>query len=400
MKKYFILALFCAFLVTVPAAAQKVTCTDCTHQMPVYYGEGGFIAEATDADEMVVWLASCDGVTRTGELEPDDDGIVSALLMGDLACMSTDKDGNADGIFEVGPVEDGGWYWVTMETNSAVGGLVAKNILENDNMVMPTSAGDGVTMTGGMGAVLLTETATGRAGILPTILPVDPEEVNTCSYTSAGTPAVHTRETANCMLGDGKTVLLVQGPTNIFTGKRSTLGANGRVVRPASGNVTVHADLWGNGTGHFTADSSGDARLGHPGGTRLTATITAELVGDGAAADQNIDGTGPNGAAGAGLTFGLDADSTPSLGVLTIVHDPAYCNPTTKPPVNHAATVKFTATVDDTGRALVTPSIVTTPATGSGVATTHTITVVCPSAAAAANMGTDLVPENPFPTDR
>ena len=395
MKKYLIGALLCALVTIVPLAAQtSVSCDGCTHVVSYYMGEGGLIATAAEDAEMVNWLASCGGVTRTGMLTPNDDGVVSTLFSGDLACA---MDG---GKFEIGPVMDGGWYWITDADNSAVGGLVDMDILDNDHKAEPTGAGDGVTMTMGTGATFLKETSTGRVGILPTILPtmdMEPAAVNNCSYTTANN--VNTRETANCMLGDGGATLLVQGPTNVFTGKRSDLGANAMVTRPASGSVTVQADLWGNGSGHFLADAGvtagTDANLGHEGGTRLDATIAAALAASGPGTGSPIDGTGPDGTAGAGLTF--DATTTTGLGVLTITADPAYCNPTAKPPVNHTATVAFSASLTADQKNQVVPTLKTTPAT-AGTAARHTIMVVCP--AASANMGTELVPENPFPTDK
>ena len=399
MKNYLMVALI---LCAIPAVAfgQDVSCDACTHEVSVYSGEGGLIATADDA-EMVTYVATCEGVTRSGELPANADGVVATLITMEngLACHGDDEDNE----LQLGPIMDGGWFWITDDMNSAVGNLVSQDILENDTTDL-TSAGTGVTMTEGKGAVYLKETNTGRVGILPNILPMpemDPVAVNTCSFT--GTGATAAAETSNCMLGNGGSTLQVQGPTNVFTGKRSDLGANATVTRPASGaGVTVQADLWGNGTGHFTAgtvDNAGatPANLGHAGGTRLAATIQAALASTGPGAGTDIDGTGPGGNAGAGLTF--DNTTTTSLGELTIAPDASYCNPTAKPPVNHTATVTFRAELSTAQQAQVVPSLTTTPAaTDGGVAARHTIMIVCPSASA--NMGTELVPENPFPTDK
>ncbi len=86
MKHITIALVLCA----IPAVAvgQTVTCDDCTHVASVYMGEGGVIATAQEDVEMVTWVATCGGVTRSGELEPNDDGVVSALFAGDLACMA------------------------------------------------------------------------------------------------------------------------------------------------------------------------------------------------------------------------------------------------------------------------------------------------------------------------
>ena len=391
MKKFLMIALLVG---AIPAVAfgQAVTCDACSHDVSVYMGSGGFIAE-TDAEE-VVWVSECDGVTVSGELEPNADGVVAMLFSEDNGLACDDEDGR----LQLGPVMDGGWYWITDDMNSAVGNLVAQVVLDNETTDI-TNAGTGVTMEMGKGAVYLKETSTGRVGILPNILPMpemDPVAVNTCSFT--GTGATAAAETSNCMLGNGGSTLQVKGPTNIFTGKRPDLGANAMVTRPASGSVDVTADLWGNGTGHYTAgtvDNAGTtpANLGHAGGTRLAATIAASLASTGPGDGENIDGTGPGSAEGAGLTFAF-ADG---LGTLTVVPDMDYCNPTAKPPVNHTATVTVTASLDATQKTQVVPTLTTTPA-DAGVAARHTIMIVCPSASA--NMGTELVPENPFPTDK
>ena len=89
------------------------------------------------------------------------------LFTGDYAC---DAD---EGSFDIGPITDGGWYWINDEDNSAIGNLVAKDTLDNAATEL-TGAGDGVTMMAGNGAVFVKETATGRVGILPNILPNPP----------------------------------------------------------------------------------------------------------------------------------------------------------------------------------------------------------------------------------
>ena len=405
MKKFLMIALLVGAIPAV-AFSQDVSCEGCTHEVSVYMGEGGLIATA-DGVDMVTYVATCEGVTRSDQLPANADGVVATLLTMEngLACHGDDE----DNMFQLGPIMDGGWYWITDDVNSAVGNLVSQDILDNETTDITGTTS--VTMTEGKGAVYLKEISSGRVGILPNILPemtTTPDDPNYCSYTSAGSPAVHTRETANCMLGNGGSTLLVQGPTNLFTGKRPDLMANAMVTRPASGSVTVQADLWGNGSGHFLSDTAitagvTDARLGHKGGTRLVATIGASLGASGPGSGQNIDSTGPGGNAGAGLTFVPAAPdgqggTIPNLGQLTIIPDATYCSPTATPPVNHTATVTFSATLTAAEKAYVVPTLVTTPA-AAGTAASHTIMVVCPSASSA-NMGQELVPENPFPTDK
>lgn len=406
-------------------AAQTVTCTGCTHVVPVYMGEGGLIATAGEDAKMVDVVATCGNVTTSNELKPDDDGKIALLFAGDLACA-------AGGSLEIGPVMDGGWYWITDEMSSAVGQLVAKDVLMNDRVKL-TGAGEGVTMSfpgddkkdaEDKGAQLVKESSTGRIGILPTILPEPPvEPAAPCGARLISATRGYARVTSDCMMGDGGTALRVQGPVNAFTGKRAT---GNRIVRPAAGTVDVKIDLWGNGTGHFltsaaaTTDSAATGAAarpgynflrGHEGGAPLELTSAGTnndpVTGGGIAAGLGgvtstplvaaDDNTNPTNSVG-GMNFAV----TGNVGTLTIRPDSAYCAPTAKPPKNNVATVNVSAYVATTLQSQVTPAIAVPGAlagANANRAAVATITVVCPSAAASAHLGRDLVPENPFPVD-
>ncbi|MXX60110.1 MAG: hypothetical protein F4112_11550 [Holophagales bacterium] len=391
MKHITIALVLCA----IPAMAfgQVADCEDCEHQLPIYVGAAGFAATATG--DMVNWRSTCGNTTKTGSLMPGDEGLVAALLDErglNVACS------DEDGTFELGPIMDGGWFWMHMGDNSAVGNIVAMDILDNT----PTEITDSgnVTMMPGAGATVLVDDM-GNFGILPTILPVaemDPPETNTCSYGGAGTTASpYVREDSNCMLGNGGTMIRAQGPTDVFTGMRSDIAPGGTVTRPATGDLTVTVDLWGNGTGHFVttydaAENGANARLGHPGGVPLANTLSAMLGAVGPNAGTAIES---DAAASAGLTFAHDGTS--NVGTLTMTQHASYCAPTATPPVNYSAEVTFTATLDATQKTQVTPTIGTAPA-AAGAAAQFKLTVVCPSASAA-QPGVELVPENPFPVN-
>ena len=77
---------------------------------------------------------------------------------------------------------------------------------------------------------------------------------------------------------------------------------------------------------------------------------------------------------------------------MTVVKNDGYCSKTN----NHTATITITAVITADGAALVTPSV-TRKATGE--AGGITFNVMCPSGLME-NQGQELVPENPFPTDR
>ena len=394
MKKYLILALFVgAFLITAPLAAQTVTCTGCTHEMSYYMGEGGFIATAGEDAEKVTWVATCGGVTTSGELTPNDDGKVSALFSMDngLACHSdsVDDDGLTKNRFRIGPITDGGWYWITDDMNSAIGNLVSMDILENAEVEL-TSAGDGVSMVDGRGAVYVKEASTGRVGILPNILPEPPAKALTpCGYNDAGrgkTPRYTVKNSA-CALGDGGTMIRARGAVDPYTGKHT----DGTMVRrplTATNTTVVTVDLWGNGTGHFnqagTPDgtTTADPRLGHAevplvlGGTDSTTDggFVARIGGIGTTVIGSTPPSAGNPVDG-GATFAVTAD----VGTLTIYADGRYCNPTAKPPVNETEVFTVSAYVGaaDTAAGQVTPRIATVSATNRLAAQTK-ITVVCP----------------------
>ena len=407
MKNYLMFALI---LCAIPAVAvgQTVSCDGCTHSVSVYMGEGGLIA-MTDADE-VTYVATCDGVTRSGELMPNDDGMVSMLLAGDLACM--DEDG---GSFDLGPIMDGGWYWLTMETNSAVGGLVSMDILDND-MVDIADAGEGVKTMMGKGAVLLTESATGRVGILPTILPeppMDPAAVCGPRQSRSWPFAWTGQATSSCMLGGGRTKIRLVGP-----GAHGSMAmiTNGMVYRPNAGTVTVTADLWVDESGSYSTNSDGtdgapttaSIQMGWAGKTAsaagagsgtnwLNATFSGS-VNQGVGAPMVITSGTP--VAGIDVTADGSGSTPTGQATFTVVPDATYCSRTN----NHTAVLNIAATPAATGND-IHPAIATGEAAGLGrsssVAAFAQITqlrVVCPPASSA-NKGQDLVPDNPFPVE-
>ena len=407
MKKLLMTALLISAIPAV-AVGQTVSCEACTHEVSYYMGEGGFIATAGEDAEMVTYVSSCGGVTRSGELAPNDDGMVSMLFSMDngLACHSTatDDDGVTKNRLQIGPVMDGGWYWITDDMNSAVGNLVAQDVLDVKAVDL-TSAGAGVSMAMGKGAVFVKEAATGRVGILPNILPEPPvAALRKCGYTGAFTatsPGVPLK--TECALGDAGTITLAT-VHNSFTGATTRVMDKGTVMRPtgATATVVVTVDLWGNGSGHFvtthdaTTGNGISAGLGQPAlglvaaaraNTRLTGTTFTAKLGSGPTAADLVDAT-----AAGGIT--MDTSTTPNVVTFTIGADSAYCSKTN----NNPAPVAVAASITEAGAALVTPSIKRNATTGAAGATSFT--VVCGSASSSAHQGQELVPENPFPTDR
>ncbi len=407
MKKYLMCALILCAIPAVAAAQVEVNCESCTHEVSVYMGEGGFIATADEDAKMVTWVSSCGGVTVSGELTPNDDGTVSALFTMDngLACM--DEKG---GTFQLGPITDGGWFWITDDMNSAVGGLVAKDVLKND-MATITNAGDGVTMMAGKGAVYLKETSSGRVGILPNILPEPPmAPAAICGpRASRSWPYEYNAQQVNsCMLGGGGTKIRLTGPA--AHGRTGMIGD--AVTRPATGEpLMLKADLWLDETGSYSTNADGEngaptapsIRKGWAGKTAsgrgpgdgmnwLTdVEWTVHLHGGGPLAD----------ATGAGVTIGdSDADGQAEI---SIASNPSYC-----PAIGAQTTATVIIAAGSSGPADIGGVNEIHPGLrsftrGNAPATVlvgqHagiSLSVMCPPRSSA-NQGTELVPDNPFP---
>ncbi len=356
------IALVLSAIPTMAFGQTTVACEACTHDLSFYLGDGGLVAEADGAD-MVTWVATCGGVTHHGELEPNREGVVMLQFM-DSGLVCNEEESR----LQIGPVKDGGWYWLTRDTNSAVGSLVNQDILDNAKGGI-TNAGSGVTMTIGRGAVLLEEAATGRLGLLPNILP-EPQTpaLRKCGYDRKGT--TYTRRIAACALGDGGAIILAT-VTDGITGTTVQIPDGGTVTRAAgTGTVEVLVDLWANGSGHYTTDPAGNARLGHPefGTTALRGTLRLQGV-------SYPISTRTGSQAAALPSGGVTATTVASAATVTIAADSAYCSAANNFPLH----VDVSARLDPEGAAKdqVTPSLTLTGGE-AGLAGKMTFTVICP----------------------
>ena len=392
MKHITIALVLCA----IPAMAfgQTVSCDDCSHTVSVYSGGGGLIATADDAD-MVSYVATCGGLTRHGELAANDDGVVSTLftMANGLACHSE------GGSFRLGPIMDGGWYWITDDANSAVGNLVAEDILDNTTVDI-TSAGDSVTPTMGKGAVYLKHTASGRVGILPNILPEPPMDPATVCGAYRKADKTVAQVTSGCMLGDGSTKVRIVGPGD-FGRTSETLGS-ATVYRNTTVANSVTLDLWTTG-GMVSTDTSDGATPVGTGYAGLGVALGLADAADGVSATVG-GGVGVSllGALGSGnenlaVTDG-DSSVTPATNdrveiTFEDATNSAYCTATSS--TDAVLTVKLVSDQAD-----VMPAVKNLGTTAAAYHGTATVTIKCPPPAAGANMGTELVPDNPFPTDK
>ena len=324
MKYIRVALLLCALPAT--ALAQGVVCRTCDHVAPFFRGTGGFIATVAEGVDEVVFVAFCGNVTVTGEVEVQ--GGKVAQLFNHRNGLACDQDG---GSLEISGLEDGGWYWITDDANSAVGSLIGKDILDNEPTAI-TSAGPGVSMTIGRGAVHLKETATGRVGILPNILPEPPapDAVLCGPRYVARSESFSDQQADSCMLGDGGTRVRLTGPA--AHGRRATI-TSGMVTRPAIGDVVVNADLWVNETGSISTADPATPALGWAGKDSAGAnwlntvfTVALEDAPPGAAQAAALAGAnvvltnsgdspvGTNPAGQAVITISASADYCPASG--------------------------------------------------------------------------------------
>ncbi len=408
MKRVSIALVLCA----IPAMAVgqvTTTCAGCTHALSHYMGAGGFIATATEGTKKVTWLGQCGGVTRTGELVPNDDGLVSALFTREngLACMAEKAS------FELGPIMDGGWFWITDDKNSAVGLLVDKEVykaLKYDAIEL-ASAGDGVKMTAGMGAVYLKETATGRVGILPNILPKPITPLRKCGYTTGGTAASPTYSVLNtsCQLSDGYLKVWARY-ADPLTGATRELMDGGTVVRPGAGVLKIRVDAYGDS--HFTTDpTKHGARLGHKSG--IVANYRADSIRE--MTTQAYVGHRPtqttlkivdrSGGDATGFVHGVRAHGTPGP-TIEIRPDENFCSSKN----NISLPVEHYLNVAPEHRVHITPAIKVLPQwlrpqyrKDLWRITELKFTVVCPpgsgSASTSSDQGQDPGPDNPLPVE-
>ena len=255
------------------------------------------------------------------------------------------------------------------------------------------------------------------------------------------------------MLGGGRTSIRLIGPGSHGATMAIT---NGMVYRPNAGTITVSADLWVDESGSYSIDESGtngapstasiqkgwagktavpgtgsrgsgENWLGATFGASVNATVGAPNVVAPPATDGSFAGaatagvsqlnTGAVSIAPDRTTGGDSPQPNPApvgVGVFTIGPDSAYCSRDN----NHTAVVNIAATPTATPTDLTSgdtppentnrlhPAIATGEDAGLGrssrVAAFAAITqlrVVCPPASSSANMGQDLVPENPFPVE-
>ncbi|MCY4644462.1 MAG: hypothetical protein OXB88_07570 [Bacteriovoracales bacterium] len=389
-KSLLFLALGAICIVPTMAFGQVTTsCPDCSHVVPYFKGPGGLIATTDGADE-VVYLATCGNVVRSGTLTASTNGTVAMSFVDEnIVC----DENNAS--LEIGPITDGGWYWLTGATNSAVGSLVNKSIL-NNTRIMPTNPGSSVTILEGNGANFLEHPASGRIGILPTIVPEPPvDPLGSCGAYRVDEDTIK-QKSSDCALGDGSAYVRVEGPGNY--GRRTPI-TNGMISRNYTGDVTVKINLWSNGGVVSTDTTSTPIGTGYRNlGDSLS---LSQVVIEGPSPSVTLeDVLGDANASSSQTVVEGTADNSGDHVIVTIegADSSDYCTDSRSQNTTISIYLVSNSDTEDNLLPAVKALSGSMPSTLQAVHGKTTLTIKCPPPSA--NKGQNLVPSNPFPTDR
>ena len=339
MKNY-VMALVMILMATGAVFGQAETST---FVAPYFKGSGGFVGESATMDNM-------------DTMDVDEGAVTFVVTCGNVTTTgeaARDEKGivrqyfgednglacgEADGKIEISNLKPGGWYYINDEVNSAVSSLVNKNVLDNDH-VMPTDPG-GVTIDkmGEHGAAsYIKHEPSGRVGIIPHIQPTPP--MATCSPASQN----------NCVVRASYSIKLVTGAGTTEKPVGATL------TRDAMETLTVTPSV--DATGNL-ADGMGDTFM-----TKISGTDGVKLHG-----------------------VGVNNDGSVTIEAQSGAGD--RCGPKN---IDRGTAITVTVEHDEAGTGWI-------PAPGD--LADRSFMVVCPPVPAASSQGVDLVPENPFPTDR
>ena len=270
MNTRFNLALLVSAFITTAAFGQKVDVVcpseEC-HVAPVFKGSGGFVGEIAEGFDEVALFMSCGNRTVSiDDLEPESDGVVRRALDDDNGLACHDK---AGGVLRIHGLQDGGWYWIIDGMNAAVSPLIAKDVLDNEQ-ITPTDPG-GVTLTASDWGTVVKDEGTGLIGIIPHIVPEPPmEAADPCAPEWNQKTRSYDQVDTDCMLGDGETMIVLT--TANARGTASTIGST--IHRRTVGDVEVGYGLYGNGSGHLA--SPPELGWNIDGGEAFAATFSAD----------------------------------------------------------------------------------------------------------------------------
>lgn len=223
--------------------------------VPLARGSGGFVGRARSRAGGVTAVLVCQGIGTTKvvtrELVPDRGGVVSALFGVDdgrndaLFCES-----GQDAAIEIVGLTEGGWYWLSDESGTAVAPMLSRDVLDNRKVrpVNPGSRDILIEANRADTASFVKQFSTGRVGILHHVPPEPEFKLEPCGPVKDGeledgSPRYFSRETG-CAMGDGGTFVGL----HVYVPAAAAI-RGGRVLRPESGVSRVRVSLWLNRTG-------------------------------------------------------------------------------------------------------------------------------------------------------
>ncbi len=334
-------------IAAVPATllAQGVT-VDCPEERcqvaPYFAGTGGFVGTSAGVDGQtdIRFFLICGTVTISATAVPDGDGVVRQALSEDngLYCRPETR-----GRIEIDNLKPGGWYWTNDDRNSAVAAFIPKEAMGNEQ-VEPTDPG-GIVLDSERGglATYVKHEPTGRVGIIPHV--VAARAIRGCQG------AVGEASATNCHLGSPEGWSVSAGGSSVT--RPSGTQANRSLV------VTLYGE-------NFITTRT------------LSARAAVEHGVDAQGVELRQDGGEPTAQGEPGVLKWL----------VTVGADDGRCLPANNHP-DRRKSQEITFKVETMDGAI--------PALGDdGLETTFKVN--CPDASAA-NVGAELVPENPFPVE-
>ena len=373
-------------------ATVAVECDDPCVVAPLFMGSGGFVAERMNEDDdstadidegLITFVLACDGGRfLTGSATPDENGIVRQELSDDTGYVCGDDE---LGEIHISNAQNGGWYWINDDVNSAVSLLIDRDALEIAETI-PLDAG-GVTITERDKARYIKHEATGRVAILPHV-----------QLTGAGPPgcAGDAAEAGDCRIGsaDDWRLFAVTPGTGVLARKLRDGGTIRRKSEEGGTSIPVFIYLVGSNyltvgdavaatAGLTGGQGSGDLVFDTPSGVTLYPTDGGAVL-EFRHLDESLGFLLP-------LSF-LVRDGPSSVGGwgIGISDDSADRCATNNPDRGTKQKVVFAVT-SALGGAV--------PAFGEGKGPTISFYVTCPRLPKAAASGVELVPDNPFAVD-
>lgn len=368
------------------AAKVSVACPDdeC-HVAPYFQGEGGFVGMIADGFDEVNFVVTCGNVSTSAKAEASADGVVAQLFSDDngLAC------GDAGGSIEIHGVMDGGWYWVTDDMNSAVSSLMPKDAMGNMQVKPADPGSDDIMLTSveGGSASFVKQMSTGRVGIIPHIVPEPPAPDALDCGLYVHNNAYRTRSN-DCELDANFAIVATHADS---AGRANAVTVGDMVYRRATGAGDVVVTFQVFGTGHISTGACPATGYNVPFGDCSTTRGNRSPLN--AIWDANRLDSAAGTASLADVSIATTASGAEATSVTVTVSPLASCaSPAT---AGLTQTVRIDAIAPTGTPNGILPDL---PGNMPNSTTAHVnkaIVVACPPSSA--NLGQDLIPDNPFP---